>query len=106
MESILKKINGRRCNERIEIDITAKIIDTSQDIQLQDVLLENICSNGALIWTNRELLVGESLTVAVDSFPDENSCSIQLELKVGRILDKKKADNFGYGCSIISHSEK
>ena len=105
MESILKKINRRRCNERVEIDITAKIIDTSQDIQLHEVLLENICSNGALIWTKRELLVGEILTVAIDSFPDENSKSIQLELKVGRILDKKKSDNFGYGCSIISHSQ-
>ena len=105
MESILKKINGKRCNERIDIDITAKIIDASQDTQLQDVLLENIGSNGALIWTSRELLVGETLTVAVDSLPDENSRSIQLELKVGRILNEKKSDNSGYGCSIIGHSE-
>ena len=105
MESILKKINGKRLNERIEIDIIAKIIDSSHDLQLDNVLLENMGSNGVLIWTNRELLVGEPLSVVVDSFDDENSKSIQLELKVERILDERKSDNFGYGCSIIGHSE-
>ena len=105
MESILKKINGKRLNERIEIDIIAKIIDSSHDLQLDNVLLENMGSNGVLIWTNRELLVGEPLSVVVDSFNDENSKSMQLELKVERILDEKKSDSFGYGCSIIGHSE-
>jgi len=105
MESILKKINGKRLNERIEIDIIAKIIGTSQDLQLGDVLLENMGSNGVLIWTNRELLVGETLAVVVDSFDDENAESLQLDLKVERTLDEKKDENYGYGCSIISHSE-
>ena len=104
MESILKKINGRRCNERIDIDVKAKVIETSQDLQSQDVLLENICSNGALIWTKRKLLVGETLAVVVGSSVNENPTPIQLELKVGRILNEKKSDNYGYGCSIISHN--
>ena len=105
MESILKKINGRRFNERLEIDITAKIIDTSNEEQLQDVLMENICSNGVLIWTSRDLLVGETLAVVIGSLAGENSDSIQLELIVERILNEKKSGNNGYGCTITSHSE-
>ena len=105
MESILKKLNGRRLNERIEIDVVAKIIDSSHDLQLDNVLLENMGSNGVLIWTNRELLVGEKLVVVVDSLADESAESIQLELKVERVLDEKKSDNYGYGCTIITHSE-